>query len=171
MGAVPAWRKDPSPEEEPSVQRVGEHQKAERLRRYSVRVTIAMIILCNAVFLLGIWASGVNLDGLVKTPDLFNPVQDICLRLSWHKVSGDDQPVRLCAEWINLSDPSGNTHSFQKETEVVKGGDGKLYFNHGQQVDYRLFVFGGFVVAIFSLGVVVRRHLIRRYQTGLETEP
>jgi hypothetical protein len=143
-------------------------EKSRLVRRFRLLTTIGMIILCNAIFLLGIWGSGVNLDALIRTPETFNPIKDICLRLTWRKVTGDDQPVRLCSEWINLSDPSGNTHALQKETEVVKDADGKLYFNHGPQVDYRLFLFGLFVVAIMAFGMLLRRYLIRRYEMRLE---
>ncbi|MGH7231564.1 MAG: hypothetical protein ACREJU_09435 [Nitrospiraceae bacterium] len=162
MSTVPAWRGDPDTEPRRS------ERQDSRLRRYNLLVTLVMIVLCNAIFLLGIWGSGVNLDELIRTPDLFNPTKDVCLRLKWQKIEGDDERVQLCSEWINLSDPSGNTHSFQKGTEVVKGGDGKLYFDHGVQVDYRLFAFAGFVVAIVVLGFLLRRHLIRRYRRRLE---
>ncbi|HJU06052.1 MAG TPA: hypothetical protein VJ692_12950 [Nitrospiraceae bacterium] len=170
MGALPA-RHDDSPED-PVLAPVGELPQPDRqdarLRRYSLIVTAAMIVLCNAIFLLGIWGSGVNLDELIRTPDLFNPLKDICLRLMWRKVEGEAQPIQLCSEWINLSDPSGNTHSFQKQTEVVKGGDGKLYFDHGVRVDYRLFLFAGFIIAIIIFGFALRRFLIRRYRRRLE---
>jgi hypothetical protein len=142
-----------------------------RLRRYTVVVTSSLILICNAIFLLGIWGSGVNLETVLRTPDIFNPAQDICLRLSWHKVSGDRQPVRLCAEWINLSDPSGETHTFQRDTLVVKGADGNLYFDHGLRADYRFFVFIGSVVALVALGMAVKRRLIARYRVRLGLAP
>jgi hypothetical protein len=85
-------------------------------------------------------------------------------------VEGDDQPVRLCSEWILLSDPSGETHTLQKDTEVVKGGDGKLYFDYGAQVDYRVFAFGAFVIAIIIFGIWLKRYLIRRYRLQLEQQ-
>ena len=167
MGAEPARERESHKDSAPASDPGAMDQRDARLRRVSVSVTVAMIVLCNAVFLLGVRWSGVNLDELIRTPDLFNPLQDICLRLGWHKVEGDDHPIRLCAEWINLSDPSGNTHSFQKDTAVMKGGDGKLYFNHGVQVDYRLFAFGGFAAAVFTCGFMLRRYLIRRYRMRL----
>jgi hypothetical protein len=138
-----------------------------RLRRYTVMVTVSLILICNAIFLLGLWGSGVNLETVLRTPDVFNPVSDICLRLSWRKVSGDDQPVRLCAEWINLSDPSGETHTFHRDTQVVKGADGNLYFDHGLRSDYRLWVFVGSVAALVGAGMAVKRRLISRYRIRL----
>jgi hypothetical protein len=141
--------------------------RIQRLRRYTLVVTVCLIVMCNAIFLLGVWGSGVNLETVLKTPDVFNPTQDICLRLSWHKVSGDAQPIRLCAEWINLSDPSGETHTFQRDTQVVKGADGNLYFDHGLRADYRFFVFTGSVVGLVALGIAVKRLLIARYRVRL----
>jgi hypothetical protein len=144
-----------------------ESLKRERLRRYSYVVTAAMIVLCNGVFLLGLWGSGVKLDSLIRIPDPFNPMKDVCLRLSWHRVAGLEEPIRLCSEWINLSDPSGETHKFQKETQVVQGADGKLYFDHGARVDYRFFLFGSFVVVVIVLGISLKRYLIARYRERL----
>jgi hypothetical protein len=141
--------------------------RLHRLRRYTVVVTVSLILICNAIFLLGVWGSGVNLETVLRTPDVFNPVSDICLRLRWHKVSGDDQPVRLCAEWINLSDPSGETHTFHRDTQVVKGADGNLYFDHGLRSDYRLLVFVGSVAALVGAGVAAKRRLIARYRVRL----
>ena len=80
------------------------------VRRFTIGVSLAMIILCNAIVLVGLWASGINLDELAATPDVFNSKQDICLRLGWQSVTGAAEPVPLCSEWINLSDPSGKTH-------------------------------------------------------------
>src|SRR2546429_7683009 len=123
-------------------QQAQEELQAHRVRRYTYRVTAILIVVCNAVLLLGVWVSGVNLDTLFTTPDRFNTAKDICVRLSWHKVAGVERPVQLCYEWINLSDPSGDTHTFQAETQVVKGGGGKLYYDGGVGGDYRGFGLG-----------------------------
>lgn len=145
-------------------------EQQQRLRRYHVWVTLGMMVLCNVIFLGGMWISGTRIEKLVRFPDVFNPIQDVCLRFTWRQVEGDQQPVRLCSEWINLSDPSGETHTFQKETEVVKGGDGKLYFDYGSRVDYRIAVFGISVIAIIVFGIVLKRFLIRRYRMRLKQE-
>lgn len=141
-----------------------------QVRRYGVWVSVGMMVLCNVIFLGGMWLSGVKFEQLIRIPDVFNPRQDICLRFTWHRVQGDHDPVRLCSEWIILADPSGETHTFQKDTEVVKGGDGKLYFNYGARVDYRLFAFGGFVVAIIVFGLWWKRTLIRRYRRRMQQQ-
>jgi hypothetical protein len=142
--------------------------KAEKLRRFTSIVTAALIVLCNAVFLLGLWGSGINLESLVRTPDFFDPAKDVCLRLGWHRVAGIDDPIRLCNEWIQLSDPSGETHKFRQDTKIVKGTDGRLYFDHGARVDYRLLLYGGFVAAVIVFGIMVKRFLIARYRIRLD---
>lgn len=139
-----------------------------RVRRFNSWVTWVLIVLCNVVFLAGIRMSGVNLDELVKTPDLFNPASDICLRLSWQRLTGASDPVRLCSEWINLSDPSGKPHLLDKGMKVRQGADGRYYFDRGIQADYRLMAFVGFVAAVILSGLVVRRYLVSRYRLQLE---
>ena len=91
------------------------------VRRFARVVSLAMIVICNAIVLVGLWASGINLDELVATPDVFNSKQDICLRLGWQPVTGAADPVRICSEWINLSDPSGKTHQLQREIKFRQG--------------------------------------------------
>jgi hypothetical protein len=127
-----------------------------------------LIVLCNIVFVAGIRVSGVNLDDLMKTPDLFDPTSDICLRLTWQRLAGAPDPVRLCSEWINLSDPTGTPHVLDKEMKVQQGADGRYYFDHGIQADYRLMAFVGFVVMVLMSGLLVRRYLVSRYRLQLE---
>lgn len=155
----------------PDVEATAVQQDASRhalVRRFSLRVTLVLIVLCNAVFLFGVWLSGVNLDELVKTPDLFNPTSDICLRLSWQRLAGAPDPVRLCSEWINLSDPTGKPHVLDTNTKVKQGPDGRYYVDRSVQADYRLMAFVGFVAAVLISGVLVRRYLVARYRLQLE---
>jgi hypothetical protein len=138
-----------------------------RLRRFRYGVTAAMIVLCNAVFLTGMRWSGVNVDTLIRVPDQFDPTKDICLRTGWHRVDGSRESVKLCNEWINVSDPSGRTHHFQPDTAVVQAADGRLYFKHADYVDYRLFVLGLFVALITVFGILITRLLVARYRLRL----
>lgn len=142
--------------------------RQRRMRRFSVLITLTLIVLCNAIILLSIWASGINLDGLFHTPDRFSPSRDVCLRYNWHKVSGVQQPVQLCYEWINLSDPTGNTHTFQEDTDIVLGADGKLHYEHGELVDARLLLLLAFVGTVLALGMAMSKFLIARYCLQLE---
>jgi hypothetical protein len=118
-------------------------------------VTAGLIIFCNVILLLGVWVSGVNLDELVNTPDLFNAKEDICLRLTWQRVPGASDPVRLCSEWINLADPSGKPHHLSKD------------FDRGVRSDFRLVGLALFVGAVLLFGMWARRYLVSRYRLQL----
>lgn len=139
-----------------------------RVQLYARIVTIVLIVLCNGIFLFGMWASGVNLDELVKTQDQFNPQNDVCLRLSWQRLAGSTEPIRLCSEWINLSDPAGQPHVLDQTTKVRQGPDGRYYVDHGIRADYRLAGFVGFVAAVIAFGMLTRRYLVNRYRLQLE---
>jgi len=100
---------------------------------------------------------------------VFNSKQDICLRLGWRSVTGASEPVRLCSEWINLSDPSGKTHQIQPEIKLRQGPGGQYYVDRGIHADYRLLVLVLFVVAVIAFGLVVKWYLVSRYRLRLET--
>lgn len=143
-------------------------RRAGKIRRFSLIVSLALMVLCNAILLLGLRLSGINLDDLVKTPDLFNAKQDVCLRLTWQSLPGANEPVRLCSEWLNLSDPSGTTHYLQPDTKLKKGLDGRYYLDEGIQADYRLLMLILFVIAIIIAGVSAKWFLVNRYRLRLE---
>jgi hypothetical protein len=145
-----------------------EDRRNEKLRRFAMWATVGMIVFCNLLLLFGVWVSGVNLDELVKTPDLFNSKQDICLRLTWQQVAGAAQPVRLCSEWINPADPSGQSHLLSKDVKLQQGPDGQYYFDQNIQADFRLLGLALFVVAVLLFGVWVRRVLVSRYRLQLD---
>jgi hypothetical protein len=149
---------------------IGDAESRKALvRRFAGVVSFAMMVLCNAIVLVGLWASGINLDELATTPDVFNSKQDICLRLGWQSVTGAAKPVRLCSEWINLSDPSGRTHQIQQEIKLRQGPDGQYYVDHGIHADYRLLLLVLFVVAVIAFGLVVKWYLVSRYRLRLES--
>jgi uncharacterized membrane protein (DUF485 family) len=140
----------------------------KKVRRFASAVSIVLMVVCNAVFLFGIWVTGVNFERLVRTPDIYDPVHDICLRLSYRNVPGAANPVQFCSEWINLADSSGKTHTFEKDAQIKQGADGKYYFDYGPLVDYRLFAVVAFVAAIIITGIRVQRHVVNRYRMRLE---
>ncbi|HEU5201664.1 MAG TPA: hypothetical protein VFT92_02630, partial [Nitrospira sp.] len=140
---------------------------AAKVRRFATMVTAGLIVFCNVILLLGVWVSGVNLDELVNTPDLFNAKEDICLRLTWERVPGASDPVRLCSEWINLADPSGKPHHLPKDIAVRQGPDGRYYFDRGVRSDFRLVGLALFVGAVLLIGMWARRYLVSRYRLQL----
>ena len=138
-----------------------------RLRRYQLGVTLALILAGNGILALTVWGTGVDLDRLIRFPDVFNPVTDICLRFGWHDVSGASEPVRLCNEWIQLADAGGETHKWQKDTHVVRGADGILYFDHGTRMGWPAFGLFAWVVTVIVAGLAVKRRLMARYRVRL----
>ena len=147
-----------------------DQRRAKRVRRFTIGVSLAMIILCNAIVLAGLWASGINLDELATTPDVFNSKQDICLRLAWQPVAGTADPIRICSEWINLSDPSGKTHQLQQKIKFREGPDGGQYYvDQESRADYRLMILVLGVVAVIAFGLVAKWYLVNWYRLRLES--
>lgn len=159
---------DPPMEVESPVTGDAQPHKA-LVRRFSRVVSLVLMILCNAIVLIGLWASGINLDELVATPDVFNSKQDVCLRLGWQPVTGATEPVPLCSEWIHLSDPSGKTHQLQRGIKLRQGADGQYYVDRGVDADYRLLMLIMFVMAVIALGLAAKWYLVNRYRLRLES--
>jgi len=145
-----------------------EERRAAKVRRFSRLVTAVLIVFCNVILLLGVWVSGINLDELVSTPDVFNGKEDICLRLTWERVTGAPDPVRLCSEWIKLSDPSGMPHHLSKDVAVRLGPDGQYYIDPGVRSDFRLVALALFVGVVLLFGMWIRRYLVGRYRLQLD---
>ena len=142
-----------------------------RVRRYAVLMTLGFILAGNALFLLALWASGLDLDRVFAERELFDPANDICLRMAWYRPQGEADPVRLCKEWINLKDSSGQVHKFEKDLPITKGSDGKFYIHPPNAGDGRIIALLIFVIAIIAAGMWGQRHLIRRYRARLTAAP
>jgi len=140
---------------------------AVRLRRFSLTLTVAFIILGNLLFLGALWASGLDLDKVFADRDFFDPVKDICLRLAWYTPVGEKDPVRLCKEWIHLADSTGEVHKVDKDLQIVKGSDGKVYANASGVGDRRVIALMLAVIAIIAFGMGLQRYLIARYRARL----
>ncbi len=147
----------------------GACRRAVKIRRFSSVVSLVLIVGCNAVLFVGFRMSGINLDDVVKPPDLFDAQRDVCLRLSWQALPGAREPIRLCSEWLNLSDPSGTTHYFQPDTKLKQDSDGRYSIDHGVQADYRLLLLLLFVAVIIIGGVRTKWFLVNRYRRHLES--
>jgi len=148
------------------VQTATDQRIADQTRRYTVRLAVCFIIGVNALFLLVLWGSGMDLDQIFAERDFFDPTRDICLRMAWYKPLDEKDPVRLCKEWINLGDPTGHVHKFNKDLQVVKGADGKVYAKEGAG-DGRLIAVVIIVVLLVAGGIWLQRHLIARYRARL----
>ena len=143
--------------------------RLSKIQRFSLIISLVLMVLCNGVLFAGFRLSGINLDDLMRTPEFFNAKQDVCLRLTWRSVSEVNDPVRLCSEWLNLSDPTGTPHYLAPETKLKKGLDGQYYIDQGVQADYRLLMLILFVIAIIIGGVRAKWFLVNRYRLSLES--
>ena len=140
---------------------------AARVRSFAVRLTVGFIIAANALFLAALWVSGLDLDQVFAERDLFDPVRDVCLRMAWYRPQGEQEPVRLCKEWINLQDSSGKVHKFEKDVPITKGTDGKFYVHPPNPGDGRIIALLIFVIATIVAGMWIQRTLIARYRSRL----
>ena len=145
-----------------------DEQRAAKVRRFARLVTAALIVLCNVLLLAGLRITGINLDELVSTPEVFNAKEDVCLRLTWERVTGAEDPVRLCSEWIKLADPSGKPHHLTKDIAVRRGADGRYYVDPGVRSDFRLLALALFVGVVLLFGLWARRYLVSRYRLQLD---
>src|SRR5207237_7660418 len=109
------------------VQTATDQRIADQVRRYTGRLAVCLIVGVNALFLLVLWGSGVDLDQIFAERDFCDPIRDICLRMAWYKPVGEREPVRLCKEGINLDDPTGRAHNSNKDLQLINGTDGKVY--------------------------------------------
>jgi len=147
----------------------GEEDQRRKIRRFSYAVSLVLMVLCNAVVLSGFKLSGINLDELFgDAQDVYDPRHDVCLRLSWQSLEGASEPVRICSEWIQLADPSGQPHQLRPDTKVKKGPDGQYYLDPGIQADFRLLVLVLFVLVVIAGGLWAKWLLVTRYRLRVE---
>jgi len=142
---------------------------ARRLQRFTHIVTIGLILGCNALLFLGLWFSGVDLEAVLAKPELYDPANGDCVGVQWAKVNGAEGLVKICTEWIDFSDISGQTHSLPPGRALAMGADGNLYFTGQSTENYRLIALMIFAIVVIVLGMWVKRHLIAKYQGRLQS--
>ena len=143
--------------------------ESQRVQRFTHMVTIGLILVCNVLLLLGLWLSGVDLEAALAKPELFDPANGDCVGVQWTKVNGADGLVKVCTQWIDFSDLSGQTHSLPPGRVLAMGADGNLYFQ-GQSVEnYRLIALMIFAIVVMASGMWVKRRLIANYRVRLQS--
>ena len=142
---------------------------SRRVRRFTLVVTIALILVCNALLLLGLWVSGVDLEAALGKPELFDPANGHCVGVEWTKVAGAEGLVKVCKEWIDFSDISGQTHSLASDRALAMGADGNLYFPGQSAENYRLIALLIFAIVVMACGMWVKYQLIAKYQIRLQS--
>jgi hypothetical protein len=139
------------------------------LRRFTLVVTVALIIGCNALLLTGLWVSGIDLEMALSKPELYDPANGHCVRVMWSKVVGAEGLIKVCTEWLDFSDVSGDTHVLPQGKILAMGPDGNLYFS-GQDTDnYRLIALIIFVIVVMLSGMWMKRVLIAKYHDHLQS--
>lgn len=145
-----------------------ESRQEKRVRRFTRGITVLLIVVCNGALLLGLWASEVDLDRIFSGRDLYDPSQAYCVRVAWAKVTGAERPVRLCAEWLDQSDPSGKTHTLRADETIMIGADGKLHYENEMTAAYRLIGLLVFMTLVLFCGMRAKRYLVARYRTRMQ---
>ena len=144
-------------------------EDARRLQRFTHIVTIGLILGCNGLLFLGVWVSGVDLEAALGKPELYDPANGHCVGVQWKKVAGAEGLVKVCTEWIDFSDISGETHSLPSDKVLAMGADGNLYFSGQPDENYRLIALMIFAIVVMVSGMWVKRRLIAKYQEYLQS--
>jgi hypothetical protein len=146
-----------------------ESEETRRLKRFTLAVTIGLILGCNTLLLLGLWVSGIDLESTLAKPELYDPANGHCVGVQWAKVTGAEGLVKVCTEWIDFSDISGQTHFLAQDKALAMGADGNLYFSGQSTENYRLIALMIFAIVVMASGMWLKRHLIARYQIRLQS--
>ena len=146
-----------------------EADESRRVQRFTHIVTIGLILGCNALLLLGLWVSGVDLESTLAKPELYDPANGHCVGVQWTKVAGVEGLVKVCTEWIDFSDISGQTHFLAPGKTLAMGADGNLYFPGQSTENYRLIALMIFAIVVIVSGMWVKRQLIAKYQIRLQS--
>ena len=148
---------------------IEESEANRRLQRFTHVVTISLIIGCNGLLFLGLWVSGVDLESALAKPELYDPTNGHCVGVRWAKVAGADGLIKVCTEWIDFSDITGQTHSLTPGKPLAMGADGNLYFSGQSTENYRLIALMIFAIVVMAFGMWVKRQLIAQYQIRLQS--
>ncbi len=137
---------------------------SRRLQRFTYIVTISLILGCNGLLFLGLWISDVDLEEALAKPEIYDPANGHCVGIQWEKVAGAEGLVKVCTDWIDFSDISGQTHSLPPGKVLAMGADGNLYFSGQSAENYRLIALMIFAIVVLASGMWLKRQLIAKYQ-------
>lgn len=142
---------------------------SRRVKWFTRVVTVALILGSNAILLTGLWASGLDLETMLAKPELYDPANGHCVRVTWVKVTGTDGLVKVCTEWLDFSDISGKTHVLPEDKDLMMGPDGNLYFSGEAADNFRLIALMIFAIVVMVSGMWIKRVLIARYHQHLQS--
>ncbi len=142
--------------------------KARKMRWFSWLVTGSLIVICNVLLFIGLWVSGVDLETALSKPELYDPQNGHCVGVTWSKVDGVEGLIKVCTEWLDFSDISGEIHRLPPGKALAMGADGNLYFSGQTGENYRLIGLVIFVIVVVASGMWLKRFLIGKYQFHLQ---
>ncbi|MCA9473038.1 MAG: hypothetical protein MRJ96_11035 [Nitrospirales bacterium] len=140
-----------------------------RMRWFARGITVLLIVVCNGLLVFGWWVSGLNLEVALSKPEIYDVKSHYCVRVKWMEVGGVDQRVKVCTEWLDLSDPTGNTHSIREGEALTVDMKGELQYQHQRDEDYRLLALILFVVLVIGTGMWAKRVMLTRYAKHLKS--
>ncbi|GJL64046.1 MAG: hypothetical protein NPIRA04_27000 [Nitrospirales bacterium] len=138
-----------------------------RLLWFTRGVTVALILVCNGLMVLGWWMSGVNLDVALSKPEIYDVSSNYCVKVRLMEVVGVDRPMKVCTEWLDLADPSGKTHTIREGQALTVGVNGTLHYEEQRNEDYRLIGLVLFVMVVIGAGMWAKQYVIARYARRL----
>ncbi len=130
-------------------------------------VTASLIVICNLILLGALWGSGLDLDDVLTNAGLYDPQAGHCLRVAWVDVAGAEGPVRVCSEWLDVTDPTGRVHALKEGEPLAMSVDGNLYYANARHRDLWLLGLVIFAGAVIWLGMRVKRALLTWYESRL----
>ena len=139
-------------------------KKDRHLQWFTRGVSIVLIIVCNGLFFVGLWASGVNLEITLSDSNFYDPKQAYCVRVTIEEVIGVDEPVPVCSEWLEISDPTGSVHTLREGMLISYGDDGKLHYPGENGRRYRLLGLVGFIILVLCMGLWAKHLLLSWYR-------
>ena len=142
--------------------------KARKMRWFSWLVTGGLMVVCNVLLFIGLWISGVDLETALSKPELYDPQNGHCVGVNWSKVDGVDGLIKVCTEWLDFSDISGEIHRLPPGKALTMGADGNLYFSGQPGENYRLIGLVIFVIVVVASGMWLKRFLIGKYHFHLQ---
>ncbi|HET6465853.1 MAG TPA: hypothetical protein VLY20_07360 [Nitrospiria bacterium] len=143
------------------------------LRIYARRVTWVLVFIGGLLFIGGLRFANVDLDELGSSGKYFRPDRHICLKTEWLETTvGEKDRAQFCVEWLDPSDPSGNTHKLiVSDLVIVKDKDGKIHSQHKWKVNFPLIGTMLFLAFLLVIGKRVQKNLIERRRVRLGLEP
>jgi hypothetical protein len=147
-------------------QQRAERQRYLKFERYRYRTLWMIMLGCSGIFLSGIWLTGVDMETLFERQEKFKPAESDCIQTGWIRAAQEEQLVKVCNAWVNLSDPTGRIHRLQG-AELVKQPNGSYEIQYEERINYRLLAMIGFVCSIGFIGHWLHNYLIKRYRAKL----